>query len=319
MSLKGNSYIEPLIELHQLIAKGDGESEAADNIREALSDLWLQVSEVDRQRLDGLSADLYALADKEMYDEESEYSRLPIIDLRKLCITLFNSDPIKFLEVLRTRDDIYPKYLKSYIRGRIWERLGYGHVAYLFFSFASELSKNENYEYLALNALKESPQREKCLNVALEIGARILQGERKPKVAYVVCSIINDLSQSCGKDHSLSFQKMLSDILNASIPQLAGIAANKADKTVLIGSYLLLGNALARLGHTKKALISYKRAVDSRTDDCTAWTALGLHRFKYGIGDAYNVLKKAIELGEKLVWPFLILAFLELQHVHNKI
>ena len=51
--------VELLHELHALSVKGQDESQAADDIREAMEPLWYQLPDTDRKRLEMLSAELY--------------------------------------------------------------------------------------------------------------------------------------------------------------------------------------------------------------------------------------------------------------------
>src|SRR6266511_3094861 len=54
--------------LHTLIAAGEGDGEEADRLRDDMDVSYRYLSDAERQRLAGLSGDLYSLAGKEHYD-----------------------------------------------------------------------------------------------------------------------------------------------------------------------------------------------------------------------------------------------------------
>jgi hypothetical protein len=54
-------FQELLKKLQDLMAAGEGDSPAADSVRDEMDALWPQLTEDEGRRLRGLSADLYAL------------------------------------------------------------------------------------------------------------------------------------------------------------------------------------------------------------------------------------------------------------------
>jgi tetratricopeptide (TPR) repeat protein len=62
-------YEELLKQVHHLIAIGKGDSDEADELRERMDAPWYRLSDAERARLDGLSADLYMLQDDEVTEK----------------------------------------------------------------------------------------------------------------------------------------------------------------------------------------------------------------------------------------------------------
>jgi hypothetical protein len=52
--------VELLHSLHRLMADGQDDSQAADDIREAMETPWLRLSAAERAKVEALSVDLYA-------------------------------------------------------------------------------------------------------------------------------------------------------------------------------------------------------------------------------------------------------------------
>ena len=57
------AVVRPLLRMHRLALKGQDESGEADALRESMNALWEGLSNIERERVTGLSKDLYEISD----------------------------------------------------------------------------------------------------------------------------------------------------------------------------------------------------------------------------------------------------------------
>ncbi len=123
--------IRGLLRLHELFEAGQDESPEADVIRDRLERPWHALSDVEKERITGLSEDLYSLVDPPCarlpMTPGAEQGLLDAIAARQA------GDSDNALATLRR----WAKYLDplklSYERGRAWEEIGEGEIATLFY------------------------------------------------------------------------------------------------------------------------------------------------------------------------------------------
>src|SRR6187399_3211490 len=172
----GHALERLTLRLHVLIRAGRGSEEEADRVREQMVDIWQTLSPEHRALLDNLSGDLFMLAGDEELDagEGASPSKAAFADAWN------RQDWVGLLALVRRRElrMQIPDAVAAYFRGRCWSSLGYFDAAVAFFDYAAQLApENENYAYLALDALVRSAR----IAEALERANAILR-EQSPSV-----------------------------------------------------------------------------------------------------------------------------------------
>jgi hypothetical protein len=129
-------YTAALIQLHDMMAHGQGDSDEADSIRDEMDGLDRDAPVQERILVEGLSGDLYMIHGQGMYrkmrDEEKPGARLELnllIDERRWP---------EALELLRANMDLSEEKVASY-RAKIWEHID-PKVALLFREYATSRS-----------------------------------------------------------------------------------------------------------------------------------------------------------------------------------
>jgi hypothetical protein len=141
-------YARLLRELHTLIAAGNGDSEAADALRDQMDAPWEGLTEREQDRLGGLSEDLYALTQ----GGARPVVRSPAEDARwrqELSEALQEKDCDRALALLRQPPSDVPPGAIASLQARCWESLGDPETALLFLRQAERL--NPQHASLALS------------------------------------------------------------------------------------------------------------------------------------------------------------------------
>jgi hypothetical protein len=122
--------------LHALAEAGRDDSEEAELVRAGLEQEWSALSEAERDRLTGLSEDLYSISASPEpvvpMNAEAQRGLVAALDARR------GGEWDRALELLRpVRPYLEPAVL-SYLRGSIWKAAGDAATAALFFEHAAE-------------------------------------------------------------------------------------------------------------------------------------------------------------------------------------
>lgn len=125
-------YARLLLQYHELDPRGENESPALNAICEAMDWPWQRMDRTQRQRMRGLSQDLYALADgrqgTHLQEEERRYWA------EEYRAALVKGDPDLYLEHLRRPyPHDFPTGVISLLQARSWDELGLPEVAVLFY------------------------------------------------------------------------------------------------------------------------------------------------------------------------------------------
>jgi hypothetical protein len=128
--------IRGLLSLHSLAESGQDDLPDADAIRDSLEQVWHGLSDVEKQRITGLSEDLYSLTDPVCeclpMTPEAERGLSDAIAARE------TGDSDQALELLRRCAKRLDPVKLSYERGRVWEQLGEREIAIVFYEFVSK-------------------------------------------------------------------------------------------------------------------------------------------------------------------------------------
>jgi hypothetical protein len=129
--------IQGLRRLHELAASGQEDTPAAEAVRDRLEHPWNLLSEVEKERITGLSEDLYSIIEPseqaEPMNPQAERKLIEAYEARQ------SGEWDKALDLLRC----WGRYLEpaelSNLRGSIWHEAGDYETAALFFRHASQL------------------------------------------------------------------------------------------------------------------------------------------------------------------------------------
>jgi hypothetical protein len=134
------SLADLLLSLHDLIRIGQGDSTEADEIRDRMDDSWTKISDLERQRIDGMSADLYTLG-AESPIQHADRNRYISVELSaKLAPLMFKREWDTVLDSLRQIPGEISWDLAAQYRAEAYAKLGVGAVAKRFLAEAWRLN-----------------------------------------------------------------------------------------------------------------------------------------------------------------------------------
>jgi tetratricopeptide (TPR) repeat protein len=155
----------------------DGESDAAELVREEIHDRWTELSEDEQSFLWGLSSDLYMLENCEVSDPAT--AATPSEEaLRELIATaLSRQDWRQVLRLLRKNPTILARPQVAYLRASAYDRLDHLDVAISFLRYAViQEPGNFDYRYPLMEMLIRSNR----LQDALDLAEEHLSNEQSP-------------------------------------------------------------------------------------------------------------------------------------------
>ena len=133
-------YLLLLKRLHEFLARGQGDYDAANVVRDQLDEHLKGLNEHEYHRAEGLCEDLYTLVEDR--PPSADARRTPPRSRDEISAELavaWGHDWDRVLELLREARDSIPLDVVSHARGRCWEALGDLDTASRFFARASEL------------------------------------------------------------------------------------------------------------------------------------------------------------------------------------
>src|ERR1700722_19326772 len=133
-----SSATQLMIRLHELNHVGKGDSSETAETMGQLEMLWRTLDPRDRERLDGLSGDLYLLVDDELLVALPE-GQTPENVQTGAGTAIKSHDFDRVLELLRFGPPRMPDVGISYLRSRCYEQLGMHAAALAFMDHAARL------------------------------------------------------------------------------------------------------------------------------------------------------------------------------------
>lgn len=127
--------IRGLHELHELTVRGRLDSSEADAVRDATDEIWQTLTDIEKQRVRGLSEDLYSITELRVEPIMGSRTQIePLID--EICQARRNGNWDRIFELLREwRGAIDPKVLSS-LRAHAWLDAGDRSTARIFLKHA---------------------------------------------------------------------------------------------------------------------------------------------------------------------------------------
>jgi hypothetical protein len=143
------AYARLLLQLHDLIATGQGDAPEADAVRDEMDIPWEDMTPAEQERAGGLSEDLYALAETtprtvQMLPEERQKWG------QEFASAFGAKDWDRALDLLRHPPQDVPRDHVAYLQADCWEGLGVPEVALRFLRSATPLNTERAVSVLTL-------------------------------------------------------------------------------------------------------------------------------------------------------------------------
>jgi tetratricopeptide (TPR) repeat protein len=297
------AVIRGMLRMHKFTLTDQDESQEAEAVRESMNDSWEGLSRAERERVTGLSKDLYEISDHpernpEPMNPQAQGKLSEAFEARE------RGEWDRALELLRRWGKYIPAALLSYLRGTVWRAAGDAATATVFFEHASQLEPdNENYQAILLHTLKAADPQD-----ATSRAEEVLQNSEayKPAVVIYAADIIFGAIRAMSEAEALPTYQRLIPIMERTLARMEG--REDVDGPALNGmALMLLATCHEGLGDTRKAYSYYSRAIQLDPTNDALLTARG--KLIYGTDpNAAADFEQAIRLGSPLVWPYLYLA-----------
>lgn len=260
-------YKELLLELHDLIAEGRGNTPGANKVRQAMEGPERDLTEDEIELLDGLSADLYMLRGKEIFEPLAPDESIADIAM-KFSSARREHNWSDVLALLRKDVPEITEALRAYLRAVAYDKLGEVDVALSFMLYA--VAQNPTHV----------PSRYYVLDYFIQLGdfASALEYARKyvteanappPLLIMQAYAMVKATEVISNPRAAQKYFINALDVLKRALSDAKG-AEGTPRHTIVLG-YLTMGYAFENVGDPVQAERAYKLAlqVDPKNEDAT--------------------------------------------------
>lgn len=296
--------------LHVLIRAGRGDDDEADQVREQMVDIWETLSPEHRALLDNLSGDLFMLAGDEVLETGEALSSSFAQAMKD---AWQRQDWVAILALLRRSEvrAVVPDHHAAYVRGRCWSSLDYFEAALTFFDHAAHLEpNNDNYAYLALDALVRSGRMDEALE-----RANVILREQAPSARrlFKAADVLFHAARHFDEAAAATVYKRVLLVLDRALALDASLPAEERLSSLTGGGYVVKGVCHEHLEQPEEAKRAYTAALAVDPESDAALTARGLLSLDTDRTAALRDFERAVKKGTPLLWPYLYLAHDALQ------
>ncbi len=293
--------IRGLHRLHSLTVTGKDQTAEADEVRDDLDQSWNRLSEVERNRLEGLSEDLYSLSDpqepaKDMNPQATK-NFAAVLEAGK------NSDWDNALGLLRRWCRYIDPSLLSYMRGSIWQEAGDDSTATLFYGSAYDGDQNNgNYATLYLLSLTKSDA-----PAGIALAERIIRNDDAYPPALVIHAFPIFFNSAISDADKVDQEEIrhLVEVLHRNIDRLK--TNDMSNDLAYVSAITFLGLCYDRLGDYQNAIQRYDQVLADRPDLNDLYFSRGMLRYSRD-PKASEDFKEAIRRNSGSYWPYVYLA-----------
>jgi tetratricopeptide (TPR) repeat protein len=302
------AYVESirgLLRLHILAETGQDESSEADAIRDSLERPWYDLSEAEKKRISGLSADLYSMSEPagepRPMNPQAQRKLLEAVEARQA------GDWDEALELLRRWGKHLDPAVLSFLRGSVWQEAGDSDTAIPFYQHASRLDpRDDKFMCMYLSALRKSDL------VAALTHAWDIVAHSENHQPLVLAQAADILATSIRGTPLVDARPVLQQLIQVLERALAKIRTGETQQFSAIESThanitFLLGFCYERLGDNRTALHYHNLGLSIAPRNEALLVARGTLR--YGADAlAADDFEQAIRWGSTMVWPYFFLA-----------
>ena len=302
-------YAHLLLQLHDLIVRGEGDSDEADAIREKMDFAWVKMTAEERDRMNDLSHDLYTLAEGgnqvvPMTLEEREVYRRRA---KEASARDNQGDVGQVLEFLRGPvPEGVPRYIVPFLQARVWDRLGFVEVALRFMQEAER--QNPRFAIEVMDLLKRAGHSQQALAYA----RRILDSEESaPEELYLAgAALLDSVRYRRGEEEVRQVLRRLIPPLKRALKIIQeGHPTARELPGLEAGITSLLGFCHELAGDFKAALNVYDNYLAKDPNNPDVLTMRGLAKqYSNDVEGAMEDFELAIRSGSVSVWPYVLLS-----------
>ncbi|MFL5351623.1 hypothetical protein [Archangium sp.] len=298
-----------LKELQELMARGEGESERADAVRDAMEAIRNELDAAESLRIEELSADLYMLTDEEIFQDISPEERAT---LPKRLQRAFDAGRFEeVLTLLRYGADFLPREAIAYLRGGCWFRLHDYEPAVWFFQYAHELApRDPGTAVMVLDALWRAGRQADVMERARGI---VENPSAHPQELLAAAHILFCWAEQQEEAAAMPFYGMVVQAIERALEKEASLPPAERIPAMTFTGRVGRALALERLGRESEARRAHQVNLQEYPKDHHVWTLAGLFESQRDVQRAVRYFQRAVELESRHVWPYLFLAYHRLE------
>jgi tetratricopeptide (TPR) repeat protein len=291
-------------ELHRLVRSGLEDSPEADAIRDATDGPWEALSDMERDRVRGLSEDLYAITEPNTgplleMNPQAQAQLIEAVEARQ------RGDLDRALGLLRRLERHVAPALLHALRGEIWLDAGDLETAEMFFASAVELEPRNGILLsnwlLVLNQVDSMKARQHAEEILRA------PSDYPPSAVAHAANVEFEASRGPADVDSTSVVRRLIPILEQTLSRLEAIPESDADPQASEFVVGLLGRCHESLGNTQAAARCYSLGLRRHPDSGPLLASRGL--LLYGSSpQAVADLENATRFDYPAIWPYYLLA-----------
>ncbi len=296
---------ELLRNLHALIASGRADSTEADAIRDEMDDTCLALSQEERDRLGGLSADLYMLTDEEIYERRPPELSSDEALRREAERAYRANDWETLLRLMRYGMPWFPPHRVAFFRARQYDKLRHLATATLFYKKAVEVAPDyAPYQVVLLSALERLGDN----GPAVDQAKQMLESTIHPIVVIFAAGV---LQRYAPPQELKQTSRDLIPKLETAVDELKSGDVVAAVPSVFTYAVAILASCHRNIGDLPKAIAVWSEAVQINDEPDKWLDHVALGQLKLEAGDANGAAKEfenAVKLHARAGLPYLYLA-----------
>lgn len=296
-------YARFLRELHRLLAAGEGDSDEADNVRDEMDAPWYAMTEAERQRVEGLSEDLYRLADGGVKPvplataERKQWGQ----DFKR---AWDSGDWDRILTMLRRPPADVPMDAVAFMQARCWERLDDPATALLFMREAERLNSEDAVFVMLL--LEQLGDNEEATAAAQRIIDDLASGY---EALYLAAGVLIGQAQWMSPERANPILARAVEALRRGLSHVRPLPPRQRQFPEVESLIVcMLGLCLERLGQTPEAIAVYDEFLTRYPANSDVLTFRGIARYNTDLEGALRDFWEAVQVGASSVWPYYFLA-----------
>jgi len=302
-SVTYSRWLTNIVDTHRFQSWNKESTDADEREEEELNDSWAELDDAEKQRLWGLSADLYTLRDQEKW-VDSDWPPMSEEELRSAQAEAFQAEEWdKLLEYLRRPPRFRLQATVDYMRGRAWQEMGHPDVALLFFDNAVRLDpSNPGYAEVALECLKAIRDWPEILR---RFEAYMLDSTTPPRLLFRAADALRSYANQSGE------RRYYQDGVRAvdeGFARLQRSGGPEMSATHVASAYATKSLCLEHLGETQASLQVVNEAVAKFPHDTLLLIVRGLVKQQLGGADALVDFRNAVTEGSDIALPYIEVA-----------
>lgn len=294
-------YAELQLRRHVLILEGE-EAQPLDQLEDQMSELWENLDDISRQRLNGMASDLNWIRRKGQPAPKARPAEMVATEERKeLLATRMQEDWPKFLHFLRICAPSIPTVNLAYLRAGAYDASGLPKYAAVFYEFAAECDPaNAAIGVIALRTLDRVNHA-----AALTRAAQIVASPLSVPPVVVALSIVMLLRRDEVEGVAVDRQGY-EEILQEAIERLGLEPPSDVGQAM---TFQLAASAFEILGDSASALRCYEAGLKLSPDNELLLVGKGMALYGIQTNKAVAAFQRVVSNeGSSLVWPYFFLA-----------